>query len=83
MTTFACALFRIGQEAHGFLIELALQVLGIGRKPHRPLVLLRPDPGRREIAQRLAKARSRFGQQDVVEGGGFTRRKAVQWRLAA
>ena len=57
---------RIAHQPRGFLIELPLQVFRVGRNPHRRVVLPRPEPGGRKIAQRLAKARSGFRQQNIV-----------------
>ena len=70
----------IGNQPRGFLVELALQVLGIGRDPHRRIVAPRPEPGGRQIAQRLAEARAGLGQQDVVHRpcAGAARRR--RWR---
>ncbi len=59
-------LLRIAHQPRGFLIELALQVFRVGRNPHRRVVLPRPEPGGRKIAQRFAKARSGFRQQNIV-----------------
>ncbi len=56
-------LIGIGKQAHGFLVKLALQVLGVGRDPHRCLVPARPEIGRREIAECLAEAGSGFGEK--------------------
>src|SRR5438477_7801006 len=56
------ALLWIGHDPLGFLVELALQVLGIGRYPYRCLVALGPQPGGREIAKRLAEPCARLGK---------------------
>ena len=45
-----------------FAVDLALEVLAVGRKPNGPFVLVGPDAGGRDIAQRLAHPRSRLGQ---------------------
>ncbi len=68
-------LVGIGHQPRGFLVELALQVLGIGRDPHRRIVAPRPEPGGRQIAQRLAEARAGLGQQDVVHVLALARRE--------
>ena len=84
-------------EPRRFLIELALQVLGVGRDPHRRVVLPRPQIGGRQIAQRLAQPGAGFGQQDVVDllplarlegkgrgaGIGTSGRRAVRRRCPA
>ena len=44
----------VGIEPVEFLVDLALQVLGIGREPDGALVGLGPEARRRDIAERLA-----------------------------
>ena len=58
----ALPFLRVLDQARGFLIELALQVLGVGRDPHGGVVPAGPQKRRREIAQRLAQPRARFGE---------------------
>ena len=68
----------VGAEAGGFLLDLALQMAGIGGDPDRALVLLRPEAGGGEIAQGFAGAGAGFGQDEMrvalgharLEGGG-------------
>ena len=57
------ALDRVGKDALGFAIELALECLGVCRNPHRAVCLARPERGWRKIAQGLADPGSRFGEQ--------------------
>ena len=49
-----------------FLLELALQVLGVGGDPDGAGIAARPTCGRREIAEGLAEAGAGFGEDDVV-----------------
>ena len=60
------ALVRIGHQPRGFLIQLPLEIFGIGRDPDGGVVLFGPQVSGRQIAQRLAEARSRFGEEDIV-----------------
>ena len=72
----------IGEHPVELAVELALQVAGVGADPYRSLVLLRPDAGRRQVAQRLADAGAGLGEHEAGlagalarrEGGGDTRR---------
>ena len=58
----AALLRRVGIEPVEFAGDLALQVAGIGRDPHRALVLLGPQAGRRDIAEGLADPGAGLGQ---------------------
>jgi hypothetical protein len=55
----------IGVETVELAGDLRLQVAGIGRYPHRPVVLLRPQARRRDIAERLADSRPGFGEDGL------------------
>ena len=55
-------LHRVGVEPVELAGDLALQVAGVGRDPHRALVLLGPQAGRRDIAERLADAGAGLGE---------------------
>ncbi len=68
----------IGIEAVELAGDLVLQVARIGRDPHDAFVLLGPETGRRDIAQRLADAGTGLGE----DGVGLTRRGARQEGLA-
>ena len=63
---FLGALDRIGIEMRDLLHDLALQIAGVGGDPEARPVLLRPEAGGREIAQRLAGAGARFHQRDCA-----------------
>jgi len=69
----AGALARLGKEARELVVDLALQVAGIGGDPDGGLVALRPERGRRQVAQGLAGARAGLGQDHlrlVLPGAG-------------
>ncbi len=73
LTTFShhdavAALGRIGDKPAAFLVELALQVLGVGGNPHRRRVAPRPQPGGRQITEGLAETGAGFSEKDVVLG---------------
>ena len=53
---------RVGIEPVELAVDLTLQVAGVGADPDRRLVLLGPERGRRDIAQRLAGAGAGLGQ---------------------
>ena len=48
-----------------FVIDLALQISGIGADPHRAAIFLRPHAGRGDIAQGLADAGTSLGNHHV------------------
>src|SRR5271170_2489635 len=52
----------IGVEPVEFAGDLGLQVARVGRDPHRAPVLLRPQAGGRDIAERLSDAGPGFGK---------------------
>src|SRR5690606_19319461 len=56
---------RLRPGARAFVAQLALEVLGESRDPHRALRFLRPQRGGREVAERLADAGAGLGQQQV------------------
>ena len=66
---------RIKPHPRGFGIQLALQRLGEGRYPHRPLRFARPQCRRGQITQRLADARPGFGQHHLRRAAGIARRE--------
>mgnify|MGYP003693536307 CR=1 FL=1 len=61
----AALLGRIAVQAVELVVDLALQVAGVGGDPHRRAVLLRPQRGGRDIAQGLADAGAGLDQHDV------------------
>ncbi len=69
---------RVGIEPRQFLVELALQVLGVGRKPDRALVALRPETCRRDIAERLADTGAGLGDDDIGLPARLARREGVR-----
>ena len=56
---------RIAVQPVELVVDLALQVAGVGSDPDRGAVLLGPQAGRRDIAQRLADAGAGLDQHDV------------------
>jgi len=68
----------VGVEAVELLVDLALQVFGVGGNPDAALVFFRPDGGGGEITEGFADACAGFGEDDVgcvlvrrwVERGG-------------
>ena len=52
----------IGIEAIELAGDLGLQVAGVGRDPHRAPVLLRPEAGGRDVAERLPDTGPGFGK---------------------
>ena len=61
----AALLGRIAVQAVELVVDLALQVAGVGGDPHRRAVLLRPQRRRRHVAQGLADAGAGLDQHDV------------------
>ena len=61
----AALLRRIAMQAVELVVDLALQVAGVGGDPDRRAVLLRPQRGRRDIAQGLADAGAGLDQHHV------------------
>ncbi len=69
---------RVGIEPVELAGNLALQVAGVGRDPHRALVLLGPQAGRGDVAERLADPGAGLGEHRLRrvrplarrEGGG-------------
>ena len=61
----AALLGRVAVQAVELVVDLALQVAGVGGDPHRRAVLLGPQRGRRDIAQGLADAGAGLDQHDV------------------
>ena len=55
----------IGPDAGDLGLDLALQVTGESADPDWPFVLLGPDAGGGEIAERLAGSGARFGQDQM------------------
>ena len=55
--------------------DLRLQVAGVGGDPYRPLVFFRPQARRRDIAERLADPRPRFGEDGLGLVGLGARRE--------
>ncbi len=70
---FAKHNFDVGAEAGGFLLDLALQVAGEGGDPDRTLVLLGPEAGGGEVAERFARAGAGFREDDMGVAGGHAR----------
>ena len=66
---------RVGDQAFQFAVDLALQMAGEGADPDRALVLLRPDAGRRQVAQRLAGAGAGLDQHQMRIAADFPRRE--------
>jgi len=64
---------RIGVKPGQLVLDLVLQVAGVGGDPHRRPVAFRPHRRRRQIAQRLADPRSGFRQHHVGGVGGGAR----------
>ena len=64
---------RVGPDAGDLGLDLALQVASEGADPHRTLVLLSPDAGGREIAERLAGSGARLGQHQMRIAFGLAR----------
>ncbi len=56
---------RVGEQPRQFRIDLALQMPRERADPDRAAVLLRPQAGRRDIPQRLARPGARLGQNQV------------------
>ena len=71
----ATAFRRVWDQTLQLIVDLALQVTGKGADPDRPFVLLGPHAGGGEVAQRLASASARFGQNHVWVTPGFARRE--------
>ena len=69
------ALLRIGIELRRLLKDLALQIARVGGDPEAGSVALRPQRGRREIAERLSRARSRFDKSDARRARAQARRE--------
>ena len=67
------ALGRIGKQMRQFGVDLALQVAGEGADPHAAVVLLRPQAGRRQIAERLAGSGAGLGQHEMRVAAGLAR----------
>ena len=68
----------LGEQPAQLAVDLPLQVAGIGRDPDGGAVALRPETGRRDVAQSLADPGAGLSQNDVrlpfdlprFEGGG-------------
>ena len=79
----AALLRRIAVQAVELVVDLALQVAGVGGDPDRRAVPLRPQRGRRHVAQGLADAGAGFDQHDVglvlllARREGLARRRCV------
>ena len=67
------ALGWIGKQMRQFSVDLALQVAGEGADPHAAVVLLRPQAGRRQIAERLAGSGAGLGQHEMRIAAGLAR----------
>jgi hypothetical protein len=72
---------RIGIKPRQLLHDLALQIAGVGRNPQARAVLLRPQAGGREIAQRLADARSGFKKHHLGSARGVARSERIGRRF--
>ncbi|MNN31402.1 hypothetical protein D3C81_1450900 [compost metagenome] len=59
------ALGLVGPQGAAFAVDLALQGAGVGRDPGRPRIALGPQAGGGQIAESLAGAGARLGQQDT------------------
>src|SRR3546814_7552604 len=74
----AGALARLREQPRQLVVDLALQVAGVGGDPDRGIVALGPEAGRGQVAERLAGAGARLGQHHARlalvlargEGGG-------------
>ena len=71
------AFFRVSHQLGRFLLQLSLEIFGIGRNPHRCLIAPRPQKRGRQISQCLAQARSGLCQQDMIGMWRFTRRECL------
>ena len=69
------ALGRVGEQVRQFGVDLALQMAGEGADPHAAVVLLRPQAGRRQIAERLAGAGAGLRQHQMRIAAGLARRE--------
>ena len=67
------ALGRIGKQVRQFGVDLALQVAGEGADPHAAVVLLRPQAGGRQVAERLAGPGAGLGQHEMRVAAGLAR----------
>ena len=65
----------IGEQARQLGVDLALQMAGEGADPDGAVVLLRPQAGGREIAERLAGAGAGLGQHQMRIAAGLARRE--------
>ncbi len=72
------ALLRIGIEMRDLLHDLALEVAGVGGDPKARPVLLGPQAGGREIAERLADAGAGFDQRDPRRAGRVARGEGIR-----
>ena len=69
------ALGRVGEQAGQLGVDLALQVAGEGADPDAAVVLLGPQAGGREVAERLAGAGAGLGQHQMRIAAGLARRE--------
>ena len=72
----AALLYRVGVEAVELAGDLALQVAGEGRDPHRALISFGPEARRRDIAQGLADAGAGLGEHRLRLVRALPRRKS-------
>src|SRR5205085_2338765 len=72
----AALLHRVGVEPVEFAGDLALQVAGEGRDPHRALISFGPEARRRDIAQGLADAGAGLGEHRLRLVRALPRRKS-------
>ncbi len=61
----AATLGGIGVEPGQFLVDLPLQMAGVGADPYRAAVLLCPQAGGRDVAEGLAGAGAGLGEHEV------------------
>ena len=66
---------RIGEKADKLAVDLALQMAGEGADPDGAPVAFGPQAGRRDIAERLAGAGSRFRQHQMRIAAVLARRE--------
>ena len=71
---------RVRIEPVEFAVDLVLQVAREGREPDRAAVLLRPQAGRRDVADGLAHAGARFGEHDIRRVLGEARHEGARRR---